>query len=376
MRILFVCTANIHRSALAEAILRALAQGAGRDDVEVDSAGVAGLDDEPAAPGAVRAAAAGGFNLSRHRSRAVTRAMLREADMILVMERAHRDHLAVLEPDSAGRCRLLSEYAPPGCVIEPRDDVPDAGMDETATFERSFSIVKQCVEALWKELPPPPEEIYTRSIEERFRRHRGAPIALSPVDWETIERWWESGVPLWLVLTTLDEAFSRRRPGQGGRPRRLSWFVDDIDERFEAYRKGRVTPGEQGDAPAGRADDEEAPCRMAARRLEEAGYRAAAAGHAQAAALLKDARREVRALESERDPAALIRSLDGLEQRLLTRLRDAIDPAEMARLQDEAADRLAPHRERMSPDAFEATVTRLVDGRIREIFSLPSLTQP
>jgi len=378
VKILFVCTANIHRSALAETVLRALARGAGRDDVEIGSAGVLALDGDPAAPGAQRVARAEGFDLSDHRSRGVTVSMLDQADLIVVMERAHVDRLSRLEPAAAGRCRLLSEYAPPGAGIEAGDDVPDAGSDEGAGFERSFVIVRRCVEALWRSLPPPPEEVYTRSIEERFRRYRGQPMALSPVDWEVIERWWKTGVPLWLVLTTLDDAFSRRRPGSGGRARRLSYFESDVEERFEAYRKGKVS---HVDTDAGaelpqRNDESASACRIADRRLEEAAAGAALGGHAGAAAILDQARHEVRALETEPDPTALIRSLDTLEHRILARLRDAMDPGDLARLRSEAAERLASHRDRMSPEAFESTVTRLVDTRVREILALPSLTLP
>lgn len=47
MKILFVCTANIFRSALAEVILRKKLQEKGLTDIEVDSAGVHNYAGEP-----------------------------------------------------------------------------------------------------------------------------------------------------------------------------------------------------------------------------------------------------------------------------------------------------------------------------------------
>ena len=110
-RVLFICSGNTCRSPLAAA---ALTQelGAVALRVSVTSAGTAARDGDPASPESIDVASRDGMNLEAHRSRRVTRDMLEEADLVLVMERSH---LAALERIGATRrAFVLSEWPPPG----------------------------------------------------------------------------------------------------------------------------------------------------------------------------------------------------------------------------------------------------------------------
>ena len=105
MRVLFVCTGNTCRSALAEAIARArLGPDSG---IEVESAGLYALDDAPATPHAVEAAAELGLDLSAHRARSVTRAMVAEADRIYVMTHSQAEALRQMGADLGDKVALL-----------------------------------------------------------------------------------------------------------------------------------------------------------------------------------------------------------------------------------------------------------------------------
>jgi protein-tyrosine-phosphatase len=75
----------------------------------VASAGTWTTDGQPAASSAQQAMAARGLDISQHRSREVTREMLRASDLILVMERGHKEALGVEFPEVAQRVLLLSE---------------------------------------------------------------------------------------------------------------------------------------------------------------------------------------------------------------------------------------------------------------------------
>jgi protein-tyrosine-phosphatase len=105
MRILFVCTGNTCRSALAEAIARArLGSDSG---VTVESAGLYALAEAPATPHAIAAAAEAGADLSAHRARSATRSMVEEADRIYVMTRSQADALAHMGADLGKKVALL-----------------------------------------------------------------------------------------------------------------------------------------------------------------------------------------------------------------------------------------------------------------------------
>src|SRR5205814_4293450 len=88
-RVLLVCTGNTCRSAMAAGLLRH-ALGAETERVAVESAGTAAWEGQPATEPRLEVARQDGVDLSTHRTRRVTPAMVRAADLVLVMEKADR----------------------------------------------------------------------------------------------------------------------------------------------------------------------------------------------------------------------------------------------------------------------------------------------
>ncbi len=109
--VLIVCTANICRSPMAAAMLRARLQKERSDWQEwrVDSAGTWALDGETAAKNSRQVMAERGIDISDHRARSVTGEMLERYDLILTMEPNQKEALQVEFPSVADRVYLLSE---------------------------------------------------------------------------------------------------------------------------------------------------------------------------------------------------------------------------------------------------------------------------
>ena len=79
--ILVVCTGNICRSPIGEQLLRQLLPGK-----QITSAGIFGLEGSPADIHAQDVARRHGLSLGEHRARKLTPQIMRESDLILVME--------------------------------------------------------------------------------------------------------------------------------------------------------------------------------------------------------------------------------------------------------------------------------------------------
>jgi protein-tyrosine phosphatase len=117
--VLFVCTANVCRSPMAEAIFKAKLEEAGESNWRVESAGTWALGGRPAADFSQQVMAERGLDISRHRSRAINKEILDEFDLILTMESGHKEALKAEFPECAGRIYMLSE------IVGGQQDIDD-----------------------------------------------------------------------------------------------------------------------------------------------------------------------------------------------------------------------------------------------------------
>lgn len=106
--VLFVCTANMCRSPLAEGLfLKKL--GEEKDGWRVESAGTWATEGTPASQKSLQVLTERGVDLSHHRAKVVSRELMREFALILVMEEGQKEALRVEFPEYKDRVFLLSE---------------------------------------------------------------------------------------------------------------------------------------------------------------------------------------------------------------------------------------------------------------------------
>lgn len=111
MKIVFVCTGNICRSPMGEAMLRHELAARGCTGIEVSSCGTWGLAHEPATADAVTTLRGRGIDLSPHRSRALDAAEIEAADLVVAMTSVQVREIAREAPEALPKVRLVKELA-------------------------------------------------------------------------------------------------------------------------------------------------------------------------------------------------------------------------------------------------------------------------
>ncbi len=126
-RLLFVCTGNTCRSPLAEHFFLRLARDAGLA-CAASSAGTQAAPGAPLSRGAADVFAARGIGPIEHHARLVDKSLLKESDVIYVMELAHRNDLLARFPEAKAKILVLREAA----GLSPVDIADPVGADAAA----------------------------------------------------------------------------------------------------------------------------------------------------------------------------------------------------------------------------------------------------
>ncbi|WP_423744180.1 low molecular weight phosphotyrosine protein phosphatase (plasmid) [Haladaptatus sp. SPP-AMP-3] len=140
--VLFLCLGNICRSPMAERYLRDRLRETEYDCSAVRSAGFIEKEGRSSPDAAVTVASEFGVDLTDHRSQCVDEGLLRESDLVLLMDAWNYWYLKRNHPDSLGKaCFVRSFDASPEYEIE---DPYDADED---TFRRVYGEVTDAVDA-------------------------------------------------------------------------------------------------------------------------------------------------------------------------------------------------------------------------------------
>ena len=144
--ILFICTGNVCRSPMAEALFRRAA--AGRGEFRVFSAGLGAVDGQPPTAHSVEAMRELGIDISGQRSRMLTTDLVREADYIFGMTHSHVDTIALLYPPAAEKTFLLREFD--DTLEEFEKDISDPIGGSYEVYENCRDQIEQGIASLLK----------------------------------------------------------------------------------------------------------------------------------------------------------------------------------------------------------------------------------
>ncbi len=105
--------------------------------VNLGSAGLGALVGHPADDHAIALMGERGLDISGHQARQLEPALVKAADLVLVMESGHRQLISELEPATRGKVYRLCEWSD--------EDVPDPYRQPRAAFEEALVFIEQGV---------------------------------------------------------------------------------------------------------------------------------------------------------------------------------------------------------------------------------------
>ncbi len=204
---------------------------------------------------------------------------------------------------------------------------------------------------------PSDDQVFFQAIEETFIRLRGAPLLLSPADWQLAREWRRLGIPLELVLTTLEEVFQRHAArGRPGKIRGLRYCAEAVERAWAERRELAAT-------------DE----RRAADELDVEG-RLRALSQALPADLPERASLADRLRALSGSAEAVEQQLVSLDRRLLETAAARLEPSASAEVDREVEQALARFAQRLSQAERQRLGERLWREAIRRRLGLPMLS--
>jgi protein-tyrosine phosphatase len=154
-RICFVCTGNICRSPMAEAVFRSLTRKAGLEDaIAVFSAGTGEWHvGEPADHRTLAVLNSHGFDGTRHRARQFDPTWFATLDLVVVFDHGQERILKEWAPtdDDRAKVHLLLSFDK---EQDTSGDVPDPYYSDAEMFDRVLSMIERASTALFRQVTP------------------------------------------------------------------------------------------------------------------------------------------------------------------------------------------------------------------------------
>jgi len=141
LNILVVCTGNICRSPMAEGLLRQNLPARLKSRVQIASAGTRAQEDLPAEPHARTVMAEWGLDISGHRAQQCSPKLIRQAHLVLAMEREHQRFIRGNAPASGPKLRLLGEYG----ADSAQPEIPDPYGQGLFVYRACARLIRNCL---------------------------------------------------------------------------------------------------------------------------------------------------------------------------------------------------------------------------------------
>lgn len=235
---------------------------------------------------------------------------------------------------------------------------------------------------------------YFTEVEDEFVRRRGKQLLISPMDWALVESWKDAGIPLHIVLRSINESFDAydARAQKHRKVNSIFYCQQAVEGSFAEYRLAQVGGGSeiktteassestQNDQSAfpkevileflARCENE---LRLIGTRAGEGARTEIGSAAARARARLTEIASEI--IGSARVNAeSLERDLDAIDRMILEAAARECGEEELEKIRADAATQLRSYKKKMDKSIYEQTVQNFVSRRLREINNIPRMS--
>lgn len=148
MKIMFICTGNICRSAMAHVMLEKRAKEENKN-IEVYSCGVFAQNGDRSTNEAIEVMKEYGINLENHRATNIRNSDIEQMDIILCATTAHKNNVINMYPNLEENIFTMKEY-----VEYPKNDldIKDPWGFDINTYRRCAKEIEDCIEKMMLDL--------------------------------------------------------------------------------------------------------------------------------------------------------------------------------------------------------------------------------
>lgn len=215
---------------------------------------------------------------------------------------------------------------------------------------------------------------YYTEIEDTFVRRRGKHLFLSPLDWAMIDGWKERGIPLHIVLRSIESVFDvyDRQPPGTRTIKSLFYCREEIEIQHREWLSSQTG---KGDSEQGSASEPEFSVERIAAHIDEC---AAKLAKCEIESLSEGIGRAVTHLSEIKanltnDLDTVDKTLSDVEKLLDRTLLENWEPNHLATLEANVKSQLKPYKSDMEPDKYRQTYELMVMKRLREEARIPRL---
>ncbi|MBX7061296.1 MAG: hypothetical protein K1X52_06530 [Pyrinomonadaceae bacterium] len=215
---------------------------------------------------------------------------------------------------------------------------------------------------------------YYTEIEDTFVRRRGKHLFLSPLDWAMIDGWKERGIPLHIVLRSIESVFDvyDRQPPGTRTIKSLFYCREEIEIQ---HREWLTSQTGKGDSEQGTASELEFSVERIAQHIDDC---AAKLAKCEIESLSEGIGRAVTHLSEIKanltnDLDTVDKTLSDVEKLLDRTLLENWEPNHLATLEANVKSQLKPYMSDMEPDKYRQTYELMVMKRLREEAGIPRL---